>query len=261
MKTKTLHGILLLLTVCLLLSACRHQELNPADYNLPEDAQVAARSDGRVWVVKQQPKKNLPLVLPEEEDFALISSANECFFYTSEQYNPDHRPIAHVRYDGNKYFIRFFEEEWLYVPDADGTYWLWQPDGEVFRKQNVHKTEQEVKAWFFTDLSQGSVSISMICGVWGEPTGKQERIRIYDYAQGNDSYVLCDEYDFYGILQYANPETGLAAVSLACCEWREKAGNYADVKTSSVFYFNRPSMKENIWNDLSINHQKPTLAS
>ena len=201
-------------------------------------------------------------MLPEEEDFALISMANDCFFGISQkQHEPNMRRIVHARYDGNKYYIRFFEDEWLYVPDADSTYWLWQPDGEVFRKQKISKTREEVLAWFFTDLSEGSMSIAMICGVWGEPTGKQENLRIYDYARGQYDYVLCDEYDFHGILQYANPETGLAVASLACCDWREKVReNYSDVETASVFYFNRPDKNENIWNDLSVNHQKPVLA-
>ena len=261
MKTKILHEILLLLTVCLALSACRHQGPNPADYNLPEYAQVAERSDGRVWVVKQQPEKNLPIVLPEEEDFALISSANECFFDTTKQYNPHSGPIVHARYDENKYYIRFFETEWLYAPDANGTYWLWQPDGEVFRKQNIRKTEEEVLSWFFSDLSEGSMSIAMICGVWGEPTGKQAQVRIYDYNQGQAYYVLCDEYDFYGILQYADPETGLATVSLACCEWRQMVErNQRDVDTAAIYYLNRPGVYENVWGNISANCQKPVLA-
>ena len=261
MKTKALRTILLLLTVCLLLSACGRKELDPADYGLPADVQVAERPDGWVWVVKQQVEKTLPITLLEEGDFALRSHANCCFFDTTKKCEHSMLPIVHARYDGNKYYIRFFDDEWLYVPDETGTYWLYQPNGNVFRKQSSSKTEDEVKAWFFTDLSEGSMSIAMICGVWGEPTGKQERLELYDYNQGNGKEILCDEYNFHGILQYANPETGLAVGTFARCDTREEEPrrSHMDITTSAVYYFEPRFESDNVWQNVSVKHQKPVL--
>ena len=258
MKTKALHMSLLLLVICLLLSACHQQKLDPADYDLPADVQVEKRPDGRVWVVKQKVEKALPITLPETEDFALRSAAIGSFFDLKKQ-RFNHDPIVHARYDENKYYIRFFDDEWIYAPDENGTYWLYEPRGNVFRKQKSSKTEEEVKEWFFTDLSEGSVSIAMLLGVWGEPTGRQEVIHIYDYNRGNGDYVLCDEYNFHGILQYVNPKTGLAASTLACCDWREMAPNYSDITTSSVYYLMPAFEGDNVWQNVSVKHQKPLL--
>ena len=257
MKTKALHTILFLLVLCLLLSACGQKELDPADYGLPADVQVVEGVDGRPWIVKQPVEKTLPVTLPEAEDFALISHANGSFFNIKDCY--DHMPIVHARYDGDKYYIRFFDDEWLYAPDENGTYWLYEPHGDVFKRQKTSKTEEEVKAWFFTDTSEGSMSIAMICGVWGEPTGKQIELRRYDYFKGQDDYIMCDEYNFHGILQYADPQTGLAVKTLACCDWRDKVENYADSTTAAVYYFVPQVEGQNVWQNVSVKHQKPVL--
>ena len=257
MKTKALHTILLVLTLCLLLSACGQKELDPADYGLPADVQVVEGVDGRPWIVKQPVEKTLPITLPEAEDFALISHGNGSFFNIKDCY--DLKPIVHARYDTNKYYIRFFDDEWLYAPDENGTYWLYEPHGDTFRKQKTSKTEDEVKAWFFTDTSEGSMSIAMICGVWGEPTGKQLELRRYDYFKGQDDYIVCDEYDFHGILQYADPQTGLALKTLACCDWRDKAENYADSGTAAVFLFQERFVGDNVWGQVSVTGQMPAL--
>ena len=257
MKTKALRTILLLLAISLLLAACGQKKLNPADYGLPADVQVVEGVDGRPWIVKQPVEKTLPITLPETEDFALISHANGSFFNIKDCY--DLMPIVHARYDTNKYYIRFFDGEWLYAPDENGTYWLYEPYGGVFKKQKTPKTEEEVKAWFFTDTSEESMSIAMICGVWGEPTGKQVELRRYDYFKGQDDYIMCDEYDFHGILQYADPQTGLAVKTLACCDWRDKVENYADSTTAAVYYFVPRFEDDNVWQNVSVKHQKPVL--
>ena len=257
MKTKALRTILLLLAISLLLVACSQKELNPADYGLPADVQVIEGFDGRPWIVKQTVEKTLPITLPETEDFALISHANGSFFNIKDCH--DLMPIVHARYDGDKYYIRFFDDEWLYAPDENGTYWLYEPYGDVFKKQKTSKNEEEVKAWFFTDTSEGSMSIAMICGVWGEPTGKRVELRRYDYFKGQDDYIMCDEYDFRGILQYADPQTGLAIKTLACCDWRDKVENYADSTTAAVYYFVPQFEGQNVWQNISVKHQKPVL--
>ena len=260
MKIKVLHTVLLVLTLCLLLVACGQKELDPTEYGLPADVQVVEGVDGRPWIVKQTVEKTLPITLPEAEDFALISHANDCLFGVSKK---EHewalRQIVHARYDTNKYYIRFFDDEWLYAPDENGTYWLYEPHGDTFRKQKTSKTEEEVKAWFFTDTCEGSMSIAMICGVWGEPTGKQLELRRYDYFKGQDDYVVCDEYDFHGILQYADPQTGLAIKTLACCDWRDKAENYADSGTAAVFLFQERFVGDNVWGQVSVTGQMPVL--
>ena len=257
MKTNLLRSILLLLTLCLLLSACGQKELDPADYGLPANVRVVEGFDERPWIVKQTVEKTLPITLPETEDFALISHGNGSFFNMKDCY--DLKPIVHARYDTNKYYTRFFDEEWLYAPDENGTYWLYEPHGDVFKRQKTSKTEDEVKAWFFTDTREGSVSIAMLCGVWGEPTGKQLELRRYDYFKGQDDYIMCDEYDFHGILQYADPETGLAIKTLACCDWRDKAENYADSTTAAVFLFEERFEGDNVWQQVSVTGQIPLL--
>lgn len=261
MKTKALRTILLLLAISLLLVACGQKELNPADYGLPADVQVIEGFDGRPWIVKQTVEKTLPITLPETEDFALISHGHGSFFGLKKHY-VDYKPIVHARYggnNGNKYYIRFFDEEWLYAPDENGTYWLYEPYGDVFKRQKTSKTEEEVKAWFFTDTSEGSMSIAMICGVWGEPTGKQLELRRYDYFKGQDDYIVCDEYDFHGILQYADPQTGIAIKTLACCDWRDKAENYADSSSAAVFLFQERFPGDNVWGQVSVMGQMPVL--
>jgi len=45
MKIKVLHTVLLVLTLCLLLSACGQRELDPAEYGLPADVQVVEGVD------------------------------------------------------------------------------------------------------------------------------------------------------------------------------------------------------------------------
>ena len=257
MKIKVLHTVLLVLTLCLLLSSCGQKELDPAEYGLPADVQVIEGVDGRPWIVKRPVEKTLPITLPEAEDFALISYGNGSFFNMKDCY--DHKPIVHARYDTNKYYIRFFDDEWLYAPDENGTYWLYEPHSDVFKRQKTSKTVDEVKAWFFTDTSEGSMSIAMICGVWGEPTGKQLELRRYDYFKGQDDYIVCDEYDFHGILQYADPQTGLAIKTLACCDWRDKVENYADSGTAAVFLFQERFAGDNVWGQVSVTGQMPVL--
>lgn len=261
MRTKALCAILLLLSVCLLLSACGQKELDPADYGLPADVRVVEGVDGRPWIVKQPVEKTLPITLPETEDFALRSHANGSFFGL-KKHQHDYGSIVHARFDTNKYYIRFYDEEWLYAPDGDGTYWLYEPYGDTFRKQKTSKTEEEVKTWFFTDLSEGSMSIAMICGVWGEPTGKQKTMNVYNDNRGNGDDVLCNEYNFHGILQYANPETGLAVGTVACCDWYDEDAlrdHYLDVTTHAVYYFVPEFEGQNVWQNVSVNHQKPVL--
>lgn len=263
MKKKLMRIGLLLLSLCLLLSSCqRYRTPDESAYDLPEDARTEVRADKRRWAVKQQVEQTLPITLPEQEDFALISHASCCFFPTTKKCLHTNVPITHARYDGNKYYVRFFDEEWLWAPDADGTYWLYRPKRGVFRRQRTSKTEKEVLHWFFTDLSDGSVSIAMLLGVWGEPTGKQATIHIYDYNKGSGDYVTCSEYEFHGIFQYADPATGLAVCTLACCDWRETdlKDAYSDLGTSAVYTFTPRFEGENVWYRITKDNERPVLA-
>ena len=261
MKKRLCAAILLLLAGCMLFSACVSKaDLDPAKYGLPEDAQIKVRSRNILYVVRQQPEKYYPFTLPETEDFALISHAFP-FFYNMKGDSSFLIRNTHVRYDG-KYYICLFEKEWLYVPDEDGQYTLWKRKKDVFRPTKTRKSEAEVLAWFFTDLSEGSVSIAAILGVWGEPTGKIKSFYVYNYNHNSGPYNEpqetlreCPEYNFHGILQYMNPETGLMARGYSVPD------NFGDAiaveaSLSELYYIDRDPY---CWQELTPDGVEPVL--
>ena len=263
MNNKIRLILLLLLASLMLLSSCaKNPALDPAQYDLPEDAETKVRWTrqlGRsLWVVKQQPEKTEPITLPETENFALRTNAFRAFFGTqfAESFMEN---ITHVRY-GGKYYIRYFDEEWLYAPDEDGQFTLWKRKGEVFRRTKTKKSEEEVKSWFFTDLSEGSVSIAMLLGVWGEPTGETATFLLYDYnpdAPRQERTVTCAEYSFHGILQYRDPETGLALITWARPEtFKESLSTHADISTAAVYYIDKDPY---CWQYLTSDSKEPVL--
>ena len=262
MKHKLFSVLLFLLASCMLISSCaKNPKLDPSQYDLPEDAITEVRRVtqwGKVlFVVKQQPEKTAPITLPESEDFALLTTARRAFFGIRKK-GMQRDLINHVRYSG-KYYIRYFDHEWIYAPDGDGQFTLWERKGENFRRTKTRKSEDEVKAWFFTDLSPDSVSIAMIHGVWGEPTGKTKKFCLYDYNKRghmNESevYVDYEEYDFHGILQYLDSETGLSVATYSCPQFF--GTDCEDIALTKVFYISRAKYN---WEYITPDMKEPVL--